>query len=75
VLQSEGGGPAVPELSADDVRAAITRDHHEEWSRVVAALTGRFGDLDLAEESTAEAFAAAVVRWPDDGVPPIPGAG
>ena len=73
MLQSEGGGPAVPGLSADDVRAAITKAHHEEWSRVVAALTGRFGDLDLAEESAAEAFAAAVVRWPDDGVPPNPG--
>ena len=73
MLQSEGGGPAVPGLSADDVRAAITKAHHEEWSRVVAALTGRFGDLDLAEESAAEAFATAVVRWPDDGVPPNPG--
>ena len=40
---------------------------------MVAALTGRFGDLDLAEESAAEAFATAVVRWPDDGVPPNPG--
>jgi RNA polymerase sigma-70 factor (ECF subfamily) len=73
VLQSEGGGPAVPSLSADDVSAAITKAHHEEWSRVVASLTGRFGDLDLAEESAAEAFATAVVRWPDDGVPPNPG--
>jgi RNA polymerase sigma-70 factor (ECF subfamily) len=40
---------------------------------VVAALIGRFGDLDLAEESTAEAFATAIVRWSDDGVPPNPG--
>ena len=73
MLQSEAGGPAVPGLSADDVRAAITRAHHEEWSKVVAALTRRFGDLDLAEESAADAFATALVRWPNDGVPPNPG--
>jgi RNA polymerase sigma-70 factor, ECF subfamily len=55
------------------VRAAITQAHHEEWARVVAALTRRFGDLDIAEEAAAEAFAAAVERWPADGVPPSPG--
>jgi RNA polymerase sigma-70 factor (ECF subfamily) len=57
-----------------DVREAITQAHHEEWARVVASLTRRFGDLDIAEESTAEAFATAVERWPADGVPPNPGA-
>jgi RNA polymerase sigma-70 factor, ECF subfamily len=55
-------------------RAAITRAHHEEWARVVATLTRRFGDLDIAEEAAAEAFATAVERWPADGVPPNPGA-
>ncbi|BAH51402.1 RNA polymerase sigma factor [Rhodococcus opacus] len=53
---------------------AVTRAHREEWARVVAALTGRFGSLDVAEEATAEAFATAVERWPADGVPPNPGA-
>ncbi|MGP3960947.1 RNA polymerase sigma factor [Nonomuraea sp. 3N208] len=57
-----------------DVREAVTRVHHEEWARVVAALTRRFGDLDIAEEAAAEAFATAVERWPADGVPPNPGA-
>jgi RNA polymerase sigma-70 factor (ECF subfamily) len=56
-----------------DVREAITRAHHEEWARVVAVLTTRFGDLDVAEEATADAFATAVVRWPADGVPPNAG--
>ena len=56
-----------------DVREAITQAHHEEWARVVAALTRRFGDLDVAEEAAAEAFATAVERWPVDGVPPNPG--
>jgi RNA polymerase sigma-70 factor (ECF subfamily) len=57
-----------------DVREAVTRVHHEQWARVVAALTSRFGDLDIAEEAAAEAFATAVERWPADGVPPNPGA-
>jgi RNA polymerase sigma-70 factor, ECF subfamily len=56
------------------VADAITRVHREEWARVVAALTRRFGDLDIAEEMAAEAFAVAVERWPADGVPPNPGA-
>jgi RNA polymerase sigma-70 factor (ECF subfamily) len=56
-----------------DVREAITQAHHEEWARVVASLTKRFGDLDIAEEATAEAFATAAERWPADGVPPNPG--
>jgi len=57
-----------------DARAAITQVHHEEWARVVASLVSRFGDLDIAEEAAAEAFATAVERWPADGVPPNPGA-
>jgi RNA polymerase sigma-70 factor (ECF subfamily) len=61
-------------VSGADVRAAITRTHRAEWARIVAALTRRFGDLDIAEEAAAEAFAAAVERWPADGVPPSPGA-
>jgi RNA polymerase sigma-70 factor (ECF subfamily) len=57
-----------------DVREAVTQAHHEEWARVVASLTRRFGDLDIAEEGAAEAFATAVERWPADGVPPNTGA-
>ncbi len=61
-------------MSGSDVREAITRAHREEWARVVAIVTKRFGDLDIAEEAAAEAFATAVERWPADGVPPNPGA-
>lgn len=58
----------------NDVERAITRAHQDEWARVVAGLTRRFGNLDIAEEATAEAFAIAVERWSRDGVPPNPGA-
>jgi len=40
---------------------------------VVATLTRHFGDLGVAEDAAAEAFATAVERWPADGVPPNPG--
>ena len=56
------------------VQEAIARTHRTEWARVVATLTRRFGDLDIAEEAAAEAFATAVERWPADGIPPNPGA-
>jgi RNA polymerase sigma-70 factor (ECF subfamily) len=61
-------------LSDLDVSRAITRVHRQEWARVVASLTRRFGDLDIAEDAAAEAFATAVERWPADGIPPNPGA-
>ncbi len=57
-----------------DVDAAIVRAYREEWARVVASLTRRFGDLDIAEEAAADAFATAVTSWPSGGVPPRPGA-
>jgi len=41
---------------------------------VLACLVGYFGDFDLAEEATAEAFAVAAQRWPDTGTPDNPGA-
>ncbi|WP_030489795.1 RNA polymerase sigma factor [Micromonospora chokoriensis] len=55
------------------VEPAITRAHREEWARLVAGLARRFGDLDTAEDATAEAFVEAVKRWPREGVPPNPG--
>ncbi|MFE6525108.1 RNA polymerase sigma factor [Streptomyces sp. NPDC057794] len=43
-----------------------------EYGRAVAVL-GRFlGDIDLAEEAVQDAFATAVRRWPETGVPPSP---
>jgi len=56
--------------AADDV----TRAHRDEWARLVGSLTRRFGDLDVAEEAAAEAFATAVARWPVDGTPRNPAA-
>jgi RNA polymerase sigma-70 factor (ECF subfamily) len=57
-----------------EVGEAIARAHREEWAQVVATLARRFGDLDIAEDAAAEAFATAVERWPSDGIPANPGA-
>ena len=57
-----------------DVDAEIARTQRAEWTLIVAGLARRYGDLDLAEETAAEAFATAVERWPVDGIPPNPGA-
>jgi RNA polymerase sigma-70 factor (ECF subfamily) len=46
----------------------------EEWSHAVAILTRVLGDLELAEDAVQDAFATALERWPDDGVPRNPGA-
>ncbi|HEY6278090.1 MAG TPA: sigma-70 family RNA polymerase sigma factor, partial [Streptosporangiaceae bacterium] len=45
----------------------------EEWGAIVATLARRTGDLQAAEDATAEAFAAAAQAWARDGVPPNPG--
>jgi RNA polymerase sigma-70 factor (ECF subfamily) len=48
---------------------AVFRDH---WGRVLATLVGVLGDIELAEEAAAEAFATAAERWPRDGEPANP---
>jgi RNA polymerase sigma-70 factor, ECF subfamily len=48
---------------------AVFRAEH---GRAVAVLTRVFGDIDIAEDAVADAFAEAVRRWPDSGVPPSP---
>ena len=53
---------------------ALERAFRDERAAVVAAVARRVGDLGLAEDAAQEAFAAAPVRWPVDGVPERPGA-
>ena len=53
--------------------ADLEHAFREEWSAVVATLARRLGDLQAAEDATAEAFAAAAQAWARDGVPPNPG--
>jgi len=55
-----------------DVRARIDETYRAESRRVFASLVRLVRDFDLAEEALHEAFAAAVERWPRDGVPDNP---
>jgi len=75
-----GRGPAAGDESeracdaprADLPSAEIARVFRDEYGRAVAVLVRHFGDIDLAEEAVQDAFAAALARWPDTGVPPSP---
>lgn len=60
----------MPNASVD---AALIRLARNDSGRVVALLTRRFGDLDLADDCVQEAMVTAAQRWPDDGVPNNPG--
>jgi RNA polymerase sigma-70 factor (ECF subfamily) len=57
-----------------DVKAAVDATFRDEWGRVVATLIRTTGDWDLAEECAQDAFAMALQRWPEDGIPGRPGA-
>jgi RNA polymerase sigma-70 factor (ECF subfamily) len=46
--------------------------YRSESGRVLATLVRLLGDLDLAEESMHEAFAAALESWPQTGIPDKP---
>ena len=54
---------------ADDLAAVFRR----EAGRCTATLIRLLGDVELAEEAVAEAFAIAASQWPVRGVPPNPG--
>jgi RNA polymerase sigma-70 factor (ECF subfamily) len=55
----------VPDELADVFR--------REAGRCTATLIRILGDIDLAEDAVAEAFAIAAAQWPSRGVPPNPG--
>src|SRR5580693_4818450 len=60
--------PPVPEQLGRTVETL----YRSESGRVLATLVRLLGDLDLAEESMHEAFAAALESWPQEGIPDNP---
>src|SRR5690349_25009344 len=54
------------------VREHIDAIYRSDSRRVLATLIRLLGDFDLAEEALHDAFAAAVERWPDEGLPANP---
>jgi RNA polymerase sigma-70 factor, ECF subfamily len=54
------------------VTVALEQTFRDHWGRVLAALIGFLGDIDLAEEAAQEAFAIAAARWASEGTPASP---
>ncbi|HET7274208.1 MAG TPA: RNA polymerase sigma factor [Longimicrobiaceae bacterium] len=57
---------------AASAREVVEAVYRSESRRVLATLIRLLGDFDLAEEALHDAFAAALDRWPRDGVPDNP---
>lgn len=56
------------------VRAAVEAASAAEAARITATLIRVTGDWSLAEDSVQDAFAKALIDWPEHGVPRNPGA-
>ncbi len=65
---------ALPKMPTpnDQLAQTIETLYRTESGRVLATLVRLLGDLDLAEESMHEAFAAALDTWPKAGIPDKP---
>jgi RNA polymerase sigma-70 factor (ECF subfamily) len=61
----------MPQSSAD-ARSIVDSVYRSDSRRVFASLIRLLGDFDLAEEALHDAFAAAVDKWPTEGVPQNP---
>jgi RNA polymerase sigma-70 factor (ECF subfamily) len=62
----------MSESSIAQVRECLESLYRTESGRILATLIRLLGDFDLAEDAMHDAFAAAVERWPQDGVPDNP---
>jgi RNA polymerase sigma-70 factor (ECF subfamily) len=54
------------------VASPVERVFRDEGGRVLATLIRLVGDFELAEDAMQEAFAAAALQWPGEGVPQNP---
>ena len=82
-VRGSGRAPAVPGRLSDPVTGRLTRGAERrrtgagvprEVGRCTATLVRILGDIDLAQDAVAEAFAIAAERWPVTGLPANPGA-
>jgi RNA polymerase sigma-70 factor (ECF subfamily) len=64
--------PPPPPPPPEQLSRTIETLYRTESGRVLATLVRLLGDLDLAEESMHEAFAAALESWPQTGIPDNP---
>lgn len=57
-----------------DARVVLDLIFRRERSQIIAVLIRLTGDFSIAEDALQEAFAHALKRWPQEGVPPNPAA-
>lgn len=60
--------------SVERVRESLDALYRQESGRILATLIRLLGDFDLAEDAMQDAFAAALQRWPQEGLPTNPAA-
>ena len=65
-------GAPTPADAAEETRKLLDSVYHTESRQILATLIRLLGDFDLAEDALHDAFAAALERWPKDGVPNKP---
>lgn len=62
----------MSEYATEQVRESLDALYRAESGRILATLIRLLGDFDLAEDALHDAFAAALERWPQVGVPTNP---
>ena len=62
----------MPAAEIARVRATIDAIYRKESRKIFATLIRLLGDMDRAEEAVADAFRAAMEKWPGEGIPQNP---
>lgn len=62
----------MDDAAATSLRERVGEIYRSDSRSVLATLIRLLGDFDLAEEALHDAFAAAVEKWPEDGLPANP---
>ena len=62
----------MPESAVEHLRENLDAIYRAESGRILATLIRLLGDFDLAEDAMHDAFAAALERWPQTGIPANP---
>jgi RNA polymerase sigma-70 factor (ECF subfamily) len=62
----------MPAAPISRVRAELDSIYRKDSRRIFATLIRLLGDFDRAEEAVADAFRAALEKWPEEGIPQNP---
>jgi RNA polymerase sigma-70 factor, ECF subfamily len=62
----------MSDSAIEQVQESLDAIYRAESGRILATLIRLLGDFDLAEDAVHDAFAAALERWPQEGVPANP---